>query len=405
MSEQKFVVRKSISNTILFKEQQPLLDHIDIELTERCNNACVHCYINLPRTDVQAARREATTQQWKEIIRQAAELGTIQVRFTGGEPLLREDFHELYLYTRKLGMKVMLFTNARRITPELAELFVKVPPLKKIEVSVYGMRPQSYDLAASATGAFAEFHQGVDLLLAYKIPFVVKYVLLPQNQEDLPAFENWKKIIPGMNRKSSPFALLNLRAHRDSLAKNKYIDRLRIPPEEFVELLASDRNAYLKGMSEYCSRSLRPPGEKLFTCGAGEGSGCVDAYGTYQMCMLLRHPELVYNLSQGTLKEAHATIFPVFRNLTAKNPEYLRRCAKCFLRGLCEQCPAHSWMEHGTLDTPVEYLCQVAHAQARFLGLINEHENAWEVINWKDRIIEMNQKVNEINQVSTASEP
>jgi hypothetical protein len=43
-------------------------------------------------------------------------------------------------------------------------------------------------------------------------------------------------------------------------------------------------------------------------------------------------------------------------------------------------------MEHGTFDTPVEYLCRVAHAQARDLGLLKEGERAREVENWKERV-------------------
>jgi len=107
--------------------------------------------------------------------------------------------------------------------------------------------------------------------------------------------------------------------------------------------------------------------------------------------MLLRHPHTVYSLhpdpnrtEQATpdlppLKFALTEFFPRLRQLRATNPEYLRRCAVCFLMGLCEQCPAKSWEEHGTLDTPVEYLCQVAHAQARYLGLVAENENGWEL--------------------------
>jgi hypothetical protein len=78
--------------------------------------------------------------------------------------------------------------------------------------------------------------------------------------------------------------------------------------------------------------------------------------------------------------------FPRLRELRAANPEYLRRCVRCFLKGLCEQCPAKSWAEHGTLDTPVAYYCAVAHAQARDLGLLGEHEQGWEVMDWRERI-------------------
>ena len=88
------------------------LEHLDIELTERCNNDCIHCCINLPAGDAEARAREMTTDQVRDILRQAADLGCMQVRFTGGEPLVRPDFEDLYLSARRLGMKVLLFTNA-----------------------------------------------------------------------------------------------------------------------------------------------------------------------------------------------------------------------------------------------------------------------------------------------------
>ncbi len=72
--------------------KEPLLSHLDIELTERCNNACLHCYINRPSDDFWAKQCELSTAEWQEIFRQAANLGALSVRFTGGEPLLREDF-------------------------------------------------------------------------------------------------------------------------------------------------------------------------------------------------------------------------------------------------------------------------------------------------------------------------
>ena len=70
--------------------------------------------------------------------------------------------------------------------------------------------------------------------------------------------------------------------------------------------------------------------------------------------------------------------FKILKDMKATNPEYLKRCAVCFLKGLCEQCPAKSWAEYGTLDTPVEYLCEVAHAQAYWLGWLKDGEKAWE---------------------------
>ena len=60
------------------------------------------------------------------------------------------------------------------------------------------------------------------------------------------------------------------------------------------------------------------------------------------------------------------------------NPEYLTRCARCILRPACPQCPACSWMEHGDLDTPSAYSCDVMHAEARLLGVLKEGNKGWE---------------------------
>jgi radical SAM protein with 4Fe4S-binding SPASM domain len=151
-------------------------------------------------------------------------------------------------------------------------------------------------------------------------------------------------------------------------------------------------------MEEFAGKFMGPPGVNLFRCGAGKGL-CIDAYGFAQPCMGVRAPELTFNLRSLSLrgKSGHCErseaisqaldFFKSLKELRATNPEYLRRCAVCFLKGLCEQCPAKSWAEHGTLDTPVEYLCAVTHAQARFLGWLKDGEKAWEIHYSRSRLV------------------
>jgi MoaA/NifB/PqqE/SkfB family radical SAM enzyme len=374
----------------LFHKRQPLLNHLDLELTERCNNACLHCYINQPEQNDKIQADEMNTSLIGDILKQAASLGCLNVRFTGGEPLLREDFTEIYLFARRLGLRITLFTNARLISPELARLFARTPPGQPIEVSVYGMHASSYDAIAASKGAFDEFWHGMGLLRENNVPFIVKQSLLPQNRVEISEFEAFAASLPRMEHKPGYSMNFDLRAHRDNPAKNRFIKSLRISPEETLVMLTREPEKYLQEMRQFARRFMRPPGDKLFDCGAGHAP-CIDACGNIQMCMLLRHPDTVYPLSpqqgQGNppsgdvspLKYALTEFFPRLRQMRAANPDYLRRCAVCFLKGLCEQCPAKSWEEHGTLDTPVEYLCHVAHAQARYLGLVMAGENSWEL--------------------------
>ena len=360
------------------------LGNLDIELTERCNNNCIHCCINLSEDDREAQLREMTTDQVKKNLTDAAELGCLQVRFTGGEPLLRSDFEELYLFARRSGIKVLIFTNARLITPQLADLLARIPPRVEMEITVYGMSKKSYEAVSRVPGSYEQFKRGVDLLLERKIPFVVKSALLPPNKDEMDEFEKWAATIPWMDKRPGYSMFYDLRNRCDDEKKNALIKNLRVTPEEGLAILTRDAEKFRKEMEEFASKFMGPAGVKLFACGAGN-SLSIDAYGFAQPCMGVRAPELTFNLfgassagDKNILGQA-LEFFKSLKDMKASNPEYLKRCAVCFLRGLCEQCPAKSWAEYGTLDTPVEYLCDVAHAQAYWLGWLKEGEKAWEV--------------------------
>jgi MoaA/NifB/PqqE/SkfB family radical SAM enzyme len=184
----------------LWKNRSPMLSRLDMELTERCNNNRIHCCINQAE-DYAAREREISTEDAKRIPNEAASLGCLSVRFTGGEPLLREDFEELYPFARRLGLKVLIFTNARLINPEMVDLLVKVPPLEKVEVTVYGMSRESYEAVSRIKSSYDEFRRGINLLLDRKIPFAVKGALLPPNRGEMTSSKLGPRPFRGWTRR------------------------------------------------------------------------------------------------------------------------------------------------------------------------------------------------------------
>ena len=377
----KLVERRSLSAWAL---EHPIAYGFDLELTERCNNNCVHCYINVPADDAAALARELSAAEIIDILYQAASLGAMTVRMTGGEPLLREDFAEIYRAARRLGVRVKLYTNACLMTPEIAALLAEIPPGEPVEVTCYGITEDSYEAITRTPGSFSAFLGGIELLAARAVPFGLKTVVLPPNRDEIAELDEWVER-HGAVRLPTTVTFLELRGRRDSDALNRTIERMRFAPEDVVELQSELFEEYEESMSRFCTRFMGVHGDELFSCGAGNRI-CVDAYGRAQACMLLRHPDTTYDLRQGTLRKAVTEFLPGLHELRAENETYLRRCAHCFLGGLCEQCPARSWSEHGNLDTPVEYHCDIAHAQARHLGLLAEGERAWEVEDWRERI-------------------
>ena len=377
-SESKYVEKITTSADLWARiTRATVLSHLDIEVTERCNNDCLHCYINLPLDDGQAQQAELSFDEIRSIADGAANLGCLSVRLTGGEPLVRDDFPEIYRYLIHKGMRVTVFTNATLLTPAIIDLFRKYPPFD-LEISVYGMSQKSYEAVTRNPGSFAAAMAGIERLRERQLPFVLKSVALPPNLHELRDFRDWAIRLTG--REPGLVMKLDLRATRDDERRNRVIKAMRLTPEQLEEFLRWDEAKYRSGMEQFVRKFLRsaPGDDKLFHCGSGMKVLTVNAYGQLQPCMLLRHPDCIYNLRNGSLRDALEHFIPRLREMRAQNTEYLTRCARCFLQALCGQCPAKSWMEYGELDRPVEYLCTLAHAEAVFLGLLEEGEKAWE---------------------------
>lgn len=368
----------------LWRTSSPALTRLDIELTERCNNACLHCSVGLPAGDPGARGREWPAARWQALLGEAADLGCLVVRLTGGEPTLRDDFEDVYIQARRLGLRVMLFTNATLVTPRLARLLADIPPLEAVEVSVYGMTPETCAAATRAPGSFAAARRGLALLGEHGVPFAVKGAVLPPTRGEMDELEAWAAGLKGHVGAVSWVTLLDLHSRRDA-ARSAVIAGLRMDADEFVRLARRPGEAAVDEWRTFCGRAGRPRGDRLFNCLPAGSSAAVDAYGRLQYCLGLRHPDTVYDLAAGSLREAVTDFLPRLRERRSTDPAYLERCGRCFLKGLCQQCPAKSWAEHGTLDTPVEYFCGIAHAQAVAAGLLERGEKAWTVRDGAER--------------------
>jgi MoaA/NifB/PqqE/SkfB family radical SAM enzyme len=387
MGKGPYFLRVSVEKNWPWKAKKPLLNNLKVLLTERCNMNCIHCCVNHPANDMEAQKKELSTEAVKDILAEAAALGCLSVQFTGGEPLLRPDFEDLYLFARKLGLKIVIFTNATLLNGRVGEMLARIPPQELIEITVFGMKKESYEAVTRVPGSFATAQRGIHLLLEKKIPFVVKGVLLPPNRHEKKEFESWAATIPWMD-KPPVYSLMFEQRRGKGEEKNTLIRSFRLSVDEMIQEITRDPLAYAKEVKLFIAKLVPPSGDKLFTCGAGGRGGCINPYGYLHPCITLDHPMTLYDLKRGSLREAFTEFFPRIRQMKVSNSEYLARCGFCSLKAICDQCPGRSWKEHGTLDTPVEYFCELTHAQGRYLGLLKSGEVAWEVKDWPGRVEE-----------------
>src|SRR5208282_4918618 len=152
----------------------------DLEVTARCNNNCRHCYINRPAGDLLARESELTVKEISGIAEQAVELGAVWCLITGGEPLLRADFADLYLMLKRKGLLISVFTNATLVNEEHIALFKKYPP-RDIEVTVYGVTRDIYETVTRKPGTFDKFMRGLNLLMASGVHVRLKAMAIQSN--------------------------------------------------------------------------------------------------------------------------------------------------------------------------------------------------------------------------------
>jgi len=129
---------------------------MDMALTFKCQNNCIHCYAGGPHETA-----ELNTSQWKEVIDRLSQIGIFILTFTGGEPTLREDLPELLQYAQNKGMVTGLITNGRKLKDKEYVKTLEEAGLDFVQVTLESHKPKIHDLMTAAKGSWKETVAGI----------------------------------------------------------------------------------------------------------------------------------------------------------------------------------------------------------------------------------------------------
>lgn len=325
-----------------------------IELTERCNMNCVHCYINQPAASKTALARELNTEQVKYLLDVITGAGCLYLGLTGGEILLRPDFAEIYMYARRKGLIVTLLTNATLIRPDLADLLAHARP-HMVDITLYGASKATYETVTRTPGSFGRAIQGVELLLERKIPVSLKAMVITLNKHELGEMlalaERYGKelrfdgtIWPRLDGSQAPY-------------------QVRLSAQEMLEMdffTENRSNEWEEQADKFSGQQVR--NEYVFSCGAGLRSFHIDSAGMMSICTMVRKP--AFDLMKTDFQQA----WEAFGALRNKKRVLRTRCETCTVGALCTQCPGWSQAVHSDEETPVDYVCELGRQRAARIG-------------------------------------
>ena len=323
-------------------ERTPVSVHF--ELTRRCNLRCRHCYLTVAERCGERRAEELTTAAVKAALDEWAAAGVLFLTLSGGEPLLRKDFADIYRHARERGLVVTVFTNGTLVSDAIADLFRELPP-RKVEISLYGATAATHDANTGIPGSHATAWTGIRRLQATGARVVLKTVLMTANQHERAALEQQATEAGCEFRHDAAIFPRIADASPEPL-------ELRVTPQTAVaaDLATPERRRMWRKKIEQ-SATGASPGERLYACSAGITAFHADPFGGLSPCLLAR--DFLCPADDRPFAEK-------WRAELGKITQIPRRGETTSFtgkwRGACTHCPASNRLETGDAQTESEYM-------------------------------------------------
>ena len=311
----------------------------NFELTARCNFNCKMCYVH---RDGESSG-ELSAEEWLELGKRGAARGMLFLLLTGGEPLLREDFREIYTGLKKLGLLLSINTNGYFLDAAMVAFLKKNPPVR-VNVSLYGGGDGDYRELCGVP-AFGRVAENILRTKEAGLPVRLNTVITPANARSAPAIRAFAE------------------AHRLHIKGTSYLfppvrisggqwgcAPCRFEPEEAAEQLSLWRKGqpFRVREREDCPDLMGAP----MNCRAGKTSFWVTWDGRMLPCGMF--PGEGYGLK--------ALGFDRAWELVRRDCAAIRlpvACSSCADRDACALCAASCLAETGGFDRPPEYICRM----------------------------------------------
>lgn len=332
-------------------KDQEILDFVPLsclfELTYRCNLDCAHCYCK----GSENKNKELSTKEFKSILDQIAQEGVLHITLSGGEPLLRDDFREIYLYAKRIGFVVEVFTNGLLINKQTLDLFEQYPPAA-LEITLNGITKEVYESITQIPGSFERIMFTIKEIAAKDLPLVLKANCLKQNQHEIAGIKRFSEDLFGSDKKRFKFDPLIL----PRLNGDKTPCQFRLSPGELKEVFKAEDEIREEHKNRLSSEnSLLREKDFLFQCNSWMKHFFINPYGRLKFCQFINKYSV--DIKRKPFKD---NLYGICQNLLKEKFKTVSKCKNCSLRQDCYHCPGRAYVEIGDFESPVEYFCELA---------------------------------------------
>jgi radical SAM protein with 4Fe4S-binding SPASM domain len=332
-----------------FKDR-PHLTSLQIELTSRCNERCVHCYIPHENkiSDIDPAL-------FYDVLDQCRDMGLLSLTLSGGEPLLHKNFCDFLRKAKEYDFSINILSNLTLLNDEIvAEM--KAARLSSVQVSLYSTNQEIHDAITKLPGSFEKTNNSILRLIENDIPLQISCPTMKQNKNCYADVLNWahgKKV-----RAITDYIMMARYDHSTGNLDNRLsLDEA----EQVINDIINNDTGYQKEMlmADIAASDIRDTSNDI-ACGVCVSSICMVANGNVYPCAGWQD-YVCGNVRETPLHEIwnNSPKVKYLRGLRKKN---FPKCLSCADKSFCAMCMVRNANENPGGD-PLkinEHFCKVA---------------------------------------------
>lgn len=353
-------IKKTTQDALLQHDvEKPRLAELQFELTSRCNERCIHCYIPNGKKN---AGFDMSFEKFKYILDQYVEMGGLHVTLSGGEALMNKDIVKMLRYCREKDLQISLLTNLISLKDEHIPVMKEVN-LSLIQVSLYSMDAELHDRITTVKGSFEKTKTAIEKLHAADIPVQISCPLMKANKT---GYDKVMQYAQSLKMKAQTDYIMMAQADLDTA---NLANRLSIEETEKVirDIMEYDVD-YKEQTLEQEPLSSIPLEEfaEMPLCGAGINDLCVTVNGDVYPCAGWQ-AYVVGNVFRQPLKEIweHSPKLAEVRRVSQKD---FSQCLTCEARDYCNMCLVRNFNESGgDMFKTNHHFCDVAFLTKRIV--------------------------------------
>jgi len=348
--------KKDILNntaTFFYEEfhKNPQILGLQIEVTSRCNERCIHCYIPNEKKDI---GKDIELPLILRVLDEAKSMATLQLTLSGGEVFMHKEIANILRHAHKNDFSISILSNLVLLSDEHISVLKEINP-SLVQVSLYSMKAEEHDSITRIKGSFEKTKSSIERLVASDIPLQISCPVMKVN------FRSYKDVLTyAKDLHTKAYSDFIMMAQTDCNTKNL---EQRISIKE-TEVLLED---ILNFDWDYLNTTLRQePKSKdieefksLPVCGVGVDNICLAVDGSFYPCAGWQGL-VVGNSNKQSLRDVWENSEQLKRLRTITNASF-PKCIVCDALDYCALCLVRNYNENnGDMFKIPHHFCEVA---------------------------------------------